>query len=94
MELHCRGQGEFVIAADRVSLSTPAAQDSVTNGVNGSVIGIEFVGSTQTIFFDVNGHEFRVQKQQHEIDALDLTPGKRLALSWQPQHAWLLPEAA
>ncbi|TCU28155.1 flavin reductase like protein [Rhizobium azibense] len=57
------GKVSFVIAADRVSLSTPAAQDSVTNGVNGSVIGIEFVGSTQTIFFDVNGHEFRVQKQ-------------------------------
>jgi len=89
-----RGIASFVIAADRVGLSEASAQDAVANRVNGSVIGIEFVGSTQTIFFDVNGQEFRVQKQQHEIDALDLTPGKRFALHWQPQHAWLLPEAA
>lgn len=88
------GKASFVIAADRVTLSDAAKDGRAVNRVTGNVIGIEFVGSTQTIFFDVDGHEFRVQKQQHEIDALDLTPGKRFDLNWQPQHAWLLPQAA
>jgi spermidine/putrescine transport system ATP-binding protein len=83
----------FVIAADRVSL---AAEGTTTaNGgphLDGTVIGLEFVGSTQTVFIDVAGsHEFRVQKQQHEIESLGLVPGKRVALSWEPRHAWLLP---
>ncbi|MBY5639365.1 ABC transporter ATP-binding protein [Rhizobium leguminosarum] len=86
-------KASFVIAADRISLSSLPTGGTAGEGVTGSVIGIEFVGSTQTIFFDVKGKEFRVQKQQHEIDALDVTPGKELTLNWQPQHAWLLPEA-
>lgn len=89
-----RDKASFVIAADRISLSSSPTGETGAEGVTGSVIGIEFVGSTQTIFFDVKGHEFRVQKQQHEIDALDLAPGKELTLNWQAQHAWLLPEAA
>ena len=88
------GKVSFVIAADRVTLSDTAKDGGAENCVTGNVIGIEFVGSTQTIFFDVDGQEFRVQKQQHEIDALDLTPGRRFDLNWQPQHAWLLPQAA
>ncbi len=88
------GNASFVIAADRVGLSPLSDHDAAGERVTGRVIGIEFVGSTQTIFFDVDGIEFRVQKQQHEIDALDLTPGRQLTLTWQPRHAWLLPEAA
>jgi spermidine/putrescine transport system ATP-binding protein len=86
----------FVVAGDRVSVSpegsTPAAGQP---HVEGTVLGLEFVGSTQTVFIDVPGSpEFRVQKQQHEIESLGLVPGRRVSLSWDPRHAWLLPQAA
>jgi spermidine/putrescine transport system ATP-binding protein len=86
----------FVVPADRVRLDI--AGEGAGHGtaqVSGTVLGLEFVGSTQTVFIDVPGsREFRVQKQQHEIDSLGLVPGRRVNMSWDPQHAWLLPETA
>jgi spermidine/putrescine transport system ATP-binding protein len=86
----------FVVSADRVGMS--AADDIPPEGtatVAGTVLGLEFVGSTQTVFVDVGGDkEFRVQKQQHEIESLMLAPGSKVRLSWHPQHAWVLPQAA
>jgi spermidine/putrescine transport system ATP-binding protein len=89
-ELAAGAEVSFVVAADRISL-VPA--DGHTPRLEGTVIGLEFVGSTQTVFIDVAGtHEFRVQKQQHEIESLGLVPGKRIGLGWEPRHAWLLPQ--
>ena len=88
------GRASFVIAADRVMLTAESVYADGGDTLKGSVIGLEFVGSTQTVFVDVNGSEFRVQKQQHEIENLDLTPGREVYLSWQSKHAWLLPQAA
>ena len=92
------GKGDaaaFVIAADRVALSAGAPGQPGQPSLDGTVIGLEFVGSTQTVFVEVpGGREFRVQKQQHEIEALDLVPGRKVTMSWNPQHAWLLPQAA
>jgi spermidine/putrescine transport system ATP-binding protein len=86
----------FVISADRVGL-TPGDATAAPgfDHLDGTVIGLEFVGSTQTIFIDV-GHdrEFRVQKQQHEIESLELVPGRRVGLNWDPKHAWVLPQNA
>ena len=82
-------RGDFVIAADRVVL----AADIEGPGIAGTVLGLEFVGSTQTVFIEIEGGtEFRVQKQQHEIEALDLVPGRRVKLNWDSRHAWLLPQ--
>lgn len=84
-------RGDFVIAADRIAL----AADAEGPGISGTVLGLEFVGSTQTVFVEIEGGaEFRVQKQQHEIEALDLVPGRKVKLNWDPRHAWLLPQAA
>ena len=86
----------FVIAADRVGLlpaetPTPAGAASL----EGTVLGLEFVGSTQTVFIELpGGKEFRVQKQQHEIESLELVPGRRIGLHWNHRHAWLLPRNA
>ena len=87
-------EASFVIAADRVGLAdTGSATPAGMARLEGTVIGLEFVGSTQTIFIDVpGGREFRVQKQQHEIESLGLAPGRRVGLSWDPKHAWLLPQ--
>ncbi|WP_181704823.1 ABC transporter ATP-binding protein [Chthonobacter rhizosphaerae] len=79
----------FVIAADRIALAAAGTY----GGLDATVIGLEFVGSTQTVFVETaSGHEFRIQKQQHEIEALDLAPGRQISLSWEPRHAWLLPD--
>lgn len=88
------GPASFVIAADRVTLSAHPATGANEPVLKGQVIGLEFVGSTQTVFIDVDGEEFRVQKQAHEIEQLNLAPGRDVFLSWQSKHAWLLPEAA
>jgi spermidine/putrescine transport system ATP-binding protein len=72
-------------------IKAPSAEASI----DGTVIGIEFVGSTQTVFVDLAGAgEFRAQKQQREIEALNLAPGPRVRLGWDRRHAWLLPEPA
>ncbi|HEY0821764.1 MAG TPA: ABC transporter ATP-binding protein [Rhizobacter sp.] len=82
----------FVIAADRVALQ--AGDVAATPGLAGTVLGLEFVGSTQTVFVETGeGQEFRVQKQQHEIESLNLAPGQRVTLSWDPRQTWLLPQA-
>lgn len=84
----------FVIAADRVALSAGGAEFGDRPSVPGTVLGLEFVGSTQTVFVETpGGQEFRVQKQQHEIEALDLAPGRAVTMSWDPRHVWLLPQA-
>lgn len=86
----------FVVAADRVGLAAANAPSPIAMAqVEGTVLGLEFVGSTQTVFVEMgDGSEFRVQKQQHEIESLGLAPGQRVSLSWDPRHAWLLPQAA
>ena len=87
------GPAGFVIAADRITLSDRPVLNDGGNSLSGTVVGLEFVGSTQTVFVDIGGTEFRVQKQQHEIESLDLTPSREVYLSWQGKHAWLLPQA-
>jgi spermidine/putrescine transport system ATP-binding protein len=91
-------RASFVIAADRVGLADAQTAGTPAHGVqlNGTVLGLEFVGSTQTVFIEVPGSdsEFRVQKQQHEIESLGIAPGQQVRLSWDPAHAWLLPQAA
>lgn len=86
----------FVIAGDRVSLTVEGTDaPSGLPRIDGTVLGLEFVGATQTVFVEVpGGTEFRVAKQQHEIESLGLVPGRRVSMCWEPQHAWLLPQAA
>jgi spermidine/putrescine transport system ATP-binding protein len=82
----------FVIAADWISIVTNGEEPRQGPVVAGTVLGLEFVGSTQTVFVEVPGlGEFRVQKQQHDIEALRLVPGREVALGWAPGRAWLLP---
>ena len=82
-----------VIGADRVSLSADQVQPA-ENGVKGTVLGQEFVGAMVTVFLELApGLEFRIQKQQHEIEGLDLSIGSALTASWATEHAFVLPQA-
>jgi spermidine/putrescine transport system ATP-binding protein len=85
-------KASFVIAADRIGISDDTG-DAAAQSVRGTVLGLEFVGSTQTVFIELaGGGEFRVQKQQHEIESLQLVPGRAVRVGWDPRHAWLLPQ--
>lgn len=82
----------FVIGADRIRLlpdgeTAPEGHPSVA----GRVVGIEFVGSTQTIFVASDtGRDFRLQRLDLGDDAA-LTPGAAVTMTWDPHHAWVLP---
>jgi len=83
----------FVIGADRIKL---VMSGQVTKGhpsVPGQVVGMEFVGSTQTIFVQSDtGRDFRLQRLDLGEDAA-LSPGTRVTMTWDPRHAWALPQA-
>ena len=81
----------FVISADQVSLSSEA--ETLENCIPCSLISEEFVGSVVTLFFeDESGTQFRVQKQQRDLDSLNLKIGETVWASWETRHAYLLPE--
>ena len=82
----------FVIAADWISIVSRGDAPGHGAAVVGTVLGLEFVGSTQTVFVEVPDlSELRVQKQQHEVEALRIVPGRDVSLSWDPGRTWLLP---
>jgi len=81
---------EFVVGADRVALGVepPAGGNAVTC----TLVSEEFVGSIVTVLLETtDGTEFKVQRQQREIEALEPAPGKRFFASWSPEHAYILP---
>ena len=56
-----------VIGADRITLSADDVP-STENVVRGTVLAQEFVGAMITVFLELApGVEFRIQKQQHEL---------------------------
>jgi len=81
----------FVISADHVSLH---AAENNNNQLEVNLISEEFVGSVVTLHFESSdGSAFRVQKQQREIEALDLEIGAGVQVSWDANHAFILPES-
>ena len=77
---------KLVIAADCIRLDGQGEQK-----IQGRISGEEFVGSVITLFVELsNGQEFRVQKQQHEVESLNLKHGSELTLSWDANSAFLL----
>jgi|TARA_Y100000815_G_C13346672_1_gene502335 spermidine/putrescine transport system ATP-binding protein len=81
----------FVISADHVLLSSKT--ETLENCIPCSLISEEFVGSVVTLYFeDESGTQFRVQKQQRDLDSLNLKIGETIWASWETRHAYLLPE--
>ncbi|MDP7343452.1 MAG: ABC transporter ATP-binding protein [Alphaproteobacteria bacterium] len=83
---------ELVVSADLVAVSDQAGEHD--NVLSGELISEEFIGSVITLYIDIgDGTVFRVQKQQHELDALDFTAGRKLFASWRPEHTYILPRS-
>ena len=83
---------ELVISADLVAISDHAVEHD--NMITGKLISEEFVGSVITLYIDIGeGTVFRVQKQQHELDALGYAASSKLFASWRPEDTYILPPA-
>ena len=80
----------LVVSADRVALA--ARTETHRNSVTGAVISEEFIGSVVTLHLDIGGGTvFRVQKQAHELDTIDITPGQTFRASWRAEDTYVLP---
>ena len=63
---------ELMISADLAAVSDAAGE--YENMITGELISEEFIGSVITLYIDIGeGTVLRVQKQQHELDALGYT---------------------
>lgn len=83
----------LVISADRIDVIT-GDQPPGRNTVTGRLIGEEFVGAVVTLFLELpDGTEFRVQKQQHEIERIQLRHGEQATIAWAPESTYILPES-
>jgi spermidine/putrescine transport system ATP-binding protein len=83
---------ELMISADLATVSDTAGE--YENMITGELISEEFIGSVITLYIDIGeGTVFRVQKQQHELDALGYTAGSKLFASWRPEDTYILPPA-
>ena len=80
----------LVVSADRVALN--AENEAHGNAVTGTVISEEFIGSVVTLHLDIGGGAvLRVQKQAHELDTVDITPGQTFRASWRAEDTYVLP---
>lgn len=83
---------EFVVSADRVSLSQNEP-DSV-NRVPCTLLSEEFIGSVVTVFCEsADGDEFKLQLQERELDQLQLKRDASVWLSWRVEDAHVLNAA-
>ena len=82
-------QIDLIIGADLVEVS---ADSSWTDNCFEAVfVGEEFVGSMVTLYFETgSGNEIKVQKQQREIEALELTHNKHHYLHWKADKTYCL----
>lgn len=85
------GKATFLISADRVLAAGEG--EPLPNRVAGKVTGIEFVGTLVTLLLELQGGvEFRVQKQEYQMQKITAKLGDTLICSWRAEDAYLLPE--
>jgi spermidine/putrescine transport system ATP-binding protein len=81
----------FIVGADRVRIAH-GAEDS-RNRLDATITAIELVGSVATLFLDhAGGAELRVQKPESELEGV--APGARVAVTWDEDDAFVLPDPA
>jgi spermidine/putrescine transport system ATP-binding protein len=79
----------FVVGADRVRFAEGSSD--TTNRIVGTVTAIEFVGSMATVFLEFpGGSELHLQKPESEL--LGVTSGSQIAVIWNPDDAFVLPQ--
>lgn len=82
----------FAVSADLVQIGRKKLK--ADNTVSCSLISEEFVGSVVTLFLEAeDGTEFKVQLQEREVAALDLSSGDAFHIGWDASDAHLLGES-
>lgn len=83
----------FVVSADNVRLSSDRREAS-PNALECRVSTVEVIGSVTTVFVELaDGHELKAQLAGRERDAISLDIGDSVRMIWEPNAAFLLPEA-
>jgi spermidine/putrescine transport system ATP-binding protein len=79
----------FIISADLIEISrSPSAENSIPATFRAE----EFIGSVVTLFFEAeDGAEFRVQKQQRDVERLAVRFGDTVHLTWLADDSVILP---
>jgi spermidine/putrescine transport system ATP-binding protein len=83
-------QATFLLYADRVA--TEFDETEFANRVIGTLRGRDFVGATVTYLLELaDGTELKFQKTELDSAHIQVGLGERLAVSWDPSAAYLLP---
>ena len=82
---------ELVISADRLNLSSH--QDASSNQFACDIVSEEFVGTVITLLVETqNSVELRIQKQQRELEQVNIHSETSLWASWSPEDVYILPQ--
>lgn len=80
---------EFVVSADMLSLSLQ--EPNARNRVHCTLLSEEFIGSVVTLFCESeDGHVFKLQLQERELNQYELQRDARLWLSWRTEDVHVL----
>ena len=84
--------GAVVISADRLNLTMIAKHGA--NQVRCTVVSEEFIGAIVTLLVETeNTTELKIQKQQREVEKIDIGADTPLWVSWLPEDVYILPAA-
>lgn len=84
---------DLIIGADMIEVSGEST--AAENEIEVTFVGEEFIGSVATLYFEAaGGIEFIVQKQQREIESLDLVHGQSFYLQWAAENVFCLPKSS
>ena len=80
----------LAISADRLSISSEPLGHK--NSFVCKLISEEFVGAIVTLLLESNdGTELKIQKQQKDLDEMNLRPGEQFTVSWPTNGVYIIP---
>jgi spermidine/putrescine transport system ATP-binding protein len=85
---------DIVISADRLDLVSEEFTNATTlpNSFCCTLVSEEFVGAVVTLLLETEtGVEFKIQKQQKDIDDINLEPGQKFWVSWPKESVYIIP---
>lgn len=89
------GEVDIVISADRLNLSSTdqaVTSDSAQNNFPCKLVSEEFIGTIVTLLVETeDGTELKIQKQQKDLDDVNLETGQKLTVSWSGQSVYIIP---
>ncbi len=82
-------RAELVISADRLDVHTTPGG---ANNFSCKLVSEEFVGAIVTLLVEAeNGVELKIQKQQKDLDNIELHTGQQLWVSWPKESVYIIP---